>query len=61
MPPNKFEKGRKMSQSLIVLAAMALVAGQEEVEVVNKEKECLEDFCLEPGYRSWRFAKQENR
>ena len=51
----------KMSQSFIVLAAMALVAGQEEVEVVNKEKECLEDFCLEAGYRSWRFAKQENR
>ena len=50
-----------MSQSFIVLAAMALVAGQEEVEVVNKEKECLEDFCLEAGYRSWRFAKQENR
>ena len=53
-----------MSQTFTVLAAMALVAGQEDgVEVGggNNDKECLEDFCLENGYKSWRFAKQENR
>ena len=53
-----------MTHSVIILAAMAVVAvGQEEVEVVDNDKEskCLEDFCLDKGYRSWSYPKQDDR
>ena len=53
-----------MTHSVIILAAMAVVAvGQEEVEVVNNDKEskCLEDFCLDKGYMSWSYPKQDDR
>ena len=53
-----------MTQSVIIFAAMAVVAvGQEEVEVVDNDKEskCLEDFCLDKGYRSWSYPKQDDR
>ena len=51
-----------MTQTVIIFAAMAVVAvGQEEVEVVNEDKECLEDFCLDKGYRSWSYPKQDDR
>ena len=36
---------------------------QDKIEVLNNEKEseCIEDFCLESGYRSWQYSKQNNR
>ena len=36
---------------------------QDEIEVLNNEEEseCIEDFCLESGYRSWQYSKQNNR
>ena len=36
---------------------------KDKIYMVNNEEEseCIEDFCLESGYRSWQYSKQNNR